>query len=246
MNDILSALITLIAAATTGFIYSRFLKTGKQITQPKVTIDSESTRFTEATATDMEMSKTDYTKKLGYRIHAFFNSLQDNIQLIITSVSTHIEPDEQLRSWRMFGYLFQLFFLALFAYADIIQVVNNLSLTLPQDVPNVPSWLTNLTFSLLLSSVGVPIAAGFILAEFAEITRFGKWNELKGNFRKIVYGLVWFSLISVLVIDAILAISRITSIPGVAQALSPEVQLQLTLADLPQFLCPSGMRVKAG
>lgn len=163
-------------------------------------------------------------------IDSWFNVAKTTLQDHAKFVAQKIEPDDQLRPWRMFGYFFQLLFLGLFAYADVIQVINNLALIFPQDVPNVPTWLANLTLSLLMSSVGIAIAAGFILAEFGGVTHFGKWNELTGNFRKVVYGLVWFSLISVLLIDGILAISRIKSIPEVAQALSPEMSLQLTIA----------------
>ncbi len=168
--------------------------------------------------------------KVFENIDSWFCTAKTTLQDHSRFLAQKIEPDEQLRPWRMFGYLFQLLFLALFAYADTIQVINNLALIFPQDVPNVPTWLANLTLSLLMSSVGIAIAAGFILAEFAEVTHFGKWNELKGNFRKVIYGLVWFALISVLLIDAVLAVSRIKSIPEVAQALSPETSLNLTIA----------------
>jgi len=176
-----------------------------------------------------EQALQDAFGKAFTNIDSWFNIAKTTLQDHIKFVTQRIEPDDHLRPWRMFGYLFQLFFLALFAYADVIQVINNLALIFPQDVPNVPTWLANLTLSVLMSSVGVAIAAGFILAEFGGVTHFGKWNELKGNFRKVVYGLVWFSLISVLVIDSILAISRIKSIPEVAQALSPETLFQLTI-----------------
>ena len=158
-----------------------------------------------------------------------FQTAASGLQRHVSSISQKIEDDDTLRPWRMFGYIFQLAFLAAFAYADTIQIINNLALIFPQDVPNVPIWMQNLTVSLLMSSVGVAVAAGFILAEFGEVTHFGKWNELKGGFRLTVQVLVWFSLISVLIIDALLAISRIKAIPDVAQMLLPDTIRQITL-----------------
>lgn len=163
-------------------------------------------------------------------IDLWFDTAKTTFQNHAQLVTESIEPDEKLRPWRMFGYFFQLLFLALFAYADVIQVINNLAQIFPQDVPNVPTWLANLTLSVLMSSVGIAIAAGFILAEFGEVTHFGKWNELKGNFRNVVYGLVWFSLISILIIDAVLAVSRINAVPRVAQSISEDASFALFLS----------------
>ncbi len=162
-------------------------------------------------------------------IDSWFNTAKTTLQDHAKFVAQKIEPDDQLRPWRMFGYLFQLLFLALFSYADTIRIINNLALIFPQDVPNIPAWLGNLTLSLLMSSVGVAIAASFIIAEFGGITHFGRWNELQGNLRKVVYGLVWFSLVSVVLIDTVLAISSIKAVPQVAEAISPELSLQLTV-----------------
>lgn len=163
-------------------------------------------------------------------IDSWFDTVRNALQDHAKFVAQKIEPDDQLRAWRMFGYLFQLLFLALFSYADTIRIINNLALIFPQDVPNVPAWLGNLTLSLLMSSVGVAIAASFIIAEFGGITHFGGWNKLQGNPRKVIYGLVWFSLVAVVLIDTILAISSIKAVPQVAEAISPELSLQLTVA----------------
>ncbi len=160
--------------------------------------------------------------KMFTTINQLFDFASNSLRNHALSIADTIEPDPRLRPWRMFGYFFQLFFLIMFVFGDMIQIVNNLALLFPQDISEVPNWAQNLTLSLLMSSVGIAIAASFILAEFAEITRFGKWNELKGSFRRWIYSLVWFCLVTILVIDAILAISRIRSIPEVVQILLPE------------------------
>ncbi|MFA5810613.1 MAG: hypothetical protein WC935_09840 [Thermoleophilia bacterium] len=169
-----------------------------------------------------------FEKVFAHTNNAFQTAVQ-GLRVHAASVARTIERDDDLRAWRMFGYFFQLAFLALFAYADLIQVINNLALIFPQDVPHVPDYLQNLTLSLLMSSVGIAIAAGFILAEFGEITHFGGWSKLKGSLRNVVYALVWFCLISVLAIDAVLAISRIRSIPDVARMLPQQTLDQLIL-----------------
>ncbi len=160
-------------------------------------------------------------------IHTWFNDVKTGLLSHAEAIGKAIEPDDLLRPWKVFGYFFQLMFLGLFAYADVIQIINNLALIFPQDIPEVPAWMQNLTLSLLMSSVGIAVAGGFILAEFGGITHFGRWNELKGGFRHTVYFLVWFSLFSILVIDGVLAISRIQSIPEVVRVLDSQVLDQL-------------------
>lgn len=173
-----------------------------------------------------------------------FNTTKGTIRAHAEMIATKIEPNENMRPWRMFGFLFQLIFLAVFAYADTVQVVSNLAPLFGQDVANVPSIFHNLTVSLVMSSVGIAIAAGFILAEFGGLTHFGGWNELTGILRKVVLVILWFSLISTLIIDALLALSRIRTIPEVAQVLSVEASNQIllisatasTLVIVPMFL----------
>lgn len=165
-------------------------------------------------------------------VDGFFVGVTNTLTTHASDILNRLEPDEKLRSWRVFGYLFQLSFLIMFAYADLIQLVNNLAPYLPQDVTNNP-WFQNLSVSLLITSVGTAIAAGFIFADFAEITNFGRWNDIKKTSMKfVVQTLVWLSFVMTLVIDVALALGRIPTFPDLASMLSPELSSQLVAASL--------------
>lgn len=141
-----------------------------------------------------------------------------------------IEPVDELKAWRIFGYLFQLVFLCVFAYADLIQLINNLAVILPQDIENIP-WLNNLTLAVLITSIGSAMAASFIIADFAGITSFGKWNEIQSKFLKgVIHFLTWFALVMTLSIDIVIAIARITASPDVAPLLTQETTSFLIVA----------------
>jgi len=156
-------------------------------------------------------------------INEFFESIEQNLSQHTQLILQGIEPDGSLRAWKIFGSLFQLVFLVVFAFADIVQMVNNLSPLYPSDIAKLPKVFQTLSFSLLASSVGVAIAAGFILGDMGGITHFGGWAALKGGFRRFVQGVLWFSLGSTLIIDAIVALSRVRTVPEIAQVLSPSI-----------------------
>lgn len=166
-----------------------------------------------------------------------FSSITNNFNTIIQSLQAHaneitrrIEKDDEKRPWVMFGFLFQLGFLFLFGYADIIQLVNNLAPLLGADANAIPPILQNLSISLLMSSIGVTIASGFIIAEFGGLTHFGGWNNLRGKLRTAVQVIVWFAFLSALLIDGILALARIRTIPEVAPVLPPTFSTYILLA----------------
>jgi hypothetical protein len=167
-----------------------------------------------------------------------FTSINDGFNLAKKTLREHgkliaskIEPDENVRPWRMFGYLFQMIILGLFVYADLIQMINNLAPQFPGSLSTIPSWLGNLPLSLLMSSVGTAIAAGLILADFGEVTYFGRWNSIKNDsLRKVVYGLTWFSFIFVLIIDTVLAVSRIVEMPNIVRVLPQQFSTYLIVA----------------
>lgn len=162
-------------------------------------------------------------------ISGYFQNVASTLNAHVANIARRIEPDDNLRAWRIFGYLFQLMFLIAFVYADLIQMVNNFAIILPQDVTEI-TWLQNLTISLLMTSVGTAIAASFIIAEFGEITHFGRWHELKQPLKTIAQILVWLALILTLTIDVIVALARVTTIPSIAPLLSQETTTQLLLA----------------
>ncbi len=159
-----------------------------------------------------------------------FDSIIGSLQYHATAITRRIEPDDDMRPWIMFGFLFQLGFLSLFAYADIIQLVNNLAPLLGADANSLPVAFQNLSISLLMSSIGIAIASGFIIAEFGGLTHFGGWNDLKDGLRISVQGIVWFSFLSALVIDGVLALARIRTMPEVAPILSTEFSNSILFA----------------
>jgi hypothetical protein len=167
-----------------------------------------------------------------------FKGINDGFNLARTTLQEHgksiglkIEPEDSKRPWRMFGYLFQMIILGLFIYADLVQMINNLAPQFPGSLSTIPAWLGNLPLSLLMSSVGTAIAAGLILADFGEITYFGRWKDIKNDrLRNVVYGLTWACFIFVLIIDAILAVSRIAEMPNIVKVLPPEFITYLTVA----------------
>ncbi len=160
-----------------------------------------------------------------------FNLAKSTLREHGKSIGSKIEPEDDKRPWRMFGYLFQLIILSLFVYADLVQMINNLAPQFPGSLSAIPEWLGNLPLSLLMSSVGTAIAAGLILADFGEITYFGKWKDIKNDrLRKVVYGLTWFCFIFVLIIDAVLAVSRMAEMPNIVKILPPEFITYLTVA----------------
>lgn len=160
-----------------------------------------------------------------------FNLAKTTLREHGSSISSNIEPENNKRPWRMFGYLFQMIILSLFVYADLVQMINNLAPQFPGSLSAIPAWLGNLPLSLLMSSVGTAIAAGLILADFGEITYFGKWKDIKNDrLRKVVYGLTWFCFIFVLIIDAVLAVSRMAEMPIIVKILPPELITYLTVA----------------
>ena len=156
---------------------------------------------------------------------SFETTLKRHAKLILK----RLEPKKENRPWIVFGFLFQLIFLLLFSWADTIQIFNNIVVVI-DPTADVPPLFQNLTISLIMSSVGVAIATGFIFAEFSGITHFGGWNKLEGNPRKIALAFLWMSFISIIVIDVIIAVARITTIPAVVPYLSPEIFRLLTIA----------------
>lgn len=192
------------------FLEAVFPKATNKLTEPKVLQDAFSGVF------------------LG--INKGFESIVSSLRKHATDIIERIEPDEKLKAWRVFGYLFQLVFLCVFAYADLIQLVNNLAVILPQDIENNP-LLNNLTLAVLITSIGSAMAASFIIADFAGITSFGRWNEIQSKLLKgVVHFLTWFAVLLTLLIDVVIAVARITASPDVAVLLPQETSNMLIVA----------------
>ena len=162
-------------------------------------------------------------------INNLFDTVRENLMHHASRIAQTLEKDDALRPWRMFGFLFQLLFLFLFTYADIIQLSNTYTMFFTTESETVNPLFQNLTISLMVSSVGIAIAASFILADFYGLTKFGNWHDLKGGFRITVLSLVWFSLIFVIAVDAIIAVSRVTAIESIYLQLSEDAKFYLTL-----------------
>ena len=167
--------------------------------------------------------------KVFQNIHDTFDNASEALLRHSERISESLEKDPNLRPWKIFGFLFQLGFLVIFAYADVVQMVNNLSPLYPEDIAKVPTIFQTLSLSLLMSSVGVAIAAGFILADLGGITHFGGWIDLKKPLKVAVQIILWFSIFTTLVIDAIVALSKIRTIPDVAQILTEKATYNLVL-----------------
>jgi MinD-like ATPase involved in chromosome partitioning or flagellar assembly len=180
--------------------------------------------------------QSDYSNML-LPINIFFESSVHSLRTHAHSVSERLEPDYTLRAWRFFGYLFQLILLYLFTYADIVQLSNNLAVILPLDITISPIF-NNLSLSILITSVGTVVGASFIIADFAGITKFGKWNEIQSKpLRGYIQFLAWFALIMTLLIDVVIATARLTTSPEVAQLLTTETSNMLIfIANVAQIL----------
>lgn len=146
-----------------------------------------------------------------------FNSLSDPIRENVSKLIDAIAPEDK-RIWRIFGALLQMVLFGLFIYADAIQGANNLSTLFPNLV--VPEPLRDITFSLLIASVGVVVALGIILADVFGLTHFAPVEKIQGVWKIVYVSIVIITLIIAIGLSTVLALSRV---PSLVETLDPAI-----------------------
>ncbi len=120
-----------------------------------------------------------------------------------------IAPEDK-RVWRLFGSLIQLTALGLFVYADMVQGANNLSTLFPTIV--VPEYLRDITYSLLIASVGVAVALGMLLADILGFTHFTPSENIQGKWKIVYLTAIGLTILLAFTLSTILALSRVTEL----------------------------------
>src|SRR6266540_1653954 len=133
----------------------------------------------------------------------------DPIYRYVNFVIEKIAPEDK-RVWRLFGSLIQLTALGLFVYADMVQGANNLSTLFPTIV--VPEYLRDITYSLLIASVGVAVALGMLLADILGFTHFTPSENIQGKWKIVYLTAIGLTILLAFTLSTILALSRVTEL----------------------------------
>lgn len=147
------------------------------------------------------------------------------------SINTHIKSilstfgAEGNRAWKVLGYLTQLILLIAFFIADIIQTLNSLAIYYPEEIAKISYILDYLPLpiAIVMASVGTALALGIIVSDFAGVTHFGDWGDLKGAYRIFIQALTYITLITAVGIAVIINLSKVVSIPDISASLSVEL-----------------------
>jgi len=140
------------------------------------------------------------------------NALTSSIDPIYKYVNLVVEKvaPEEKRVWRLFGSLIQLAGLGLFVYADMVQGANNLSTLFPTII--VPGYLRDITYSLLIASVGVAVALGILLSDILGFTHFTPTENIQGKWKIVYLAIIGLTILLAFTFSTILALSRVTEL----------------------------------
>ena len=164
-------------------------------------------------------------------MNSWAEPIRENVKKLINTVA----PEDK-RIWRVFGALLQMILFGLFIYADAIQGANNLSTLFPN--LHIPDPLKDITFSILIASVGVCVALGVILADIFGLTNFAPVDKIQGIWKAIYISIVIITLITAISLSTTLALSRVPSIvqsldAGAKQSLISNASYAQSLVILP-------------
>lgn len=110
--------------------------------------------------------------------------------------------------WKLLGYLFQIFLLAGFLYADAIVISNNLyAINLPIQIPVA---LQRYEFAITLGSFFSVIAGALVANELYGKSEFSDWKEQVGLWRNMAGVVSLFLIFSGIIVIIALGLARFT------------------------------------
>jgi hypothetical protein len=163
-------------------------------------------------------------------LNLFFDSGKNWLIDLSKALLKTDQSDTYALSQKIFGAIFQLLLVLLFIYADAIQLYNTFSVLFPDDMIDKYPFLGVLTPSLLISSIGITITAGFLLAEYYGKTNFFYSSKSRSKFDEILCIFIWISFVWAVINDGLISVVKITSMPIIAPILEPGIKSGIEMA----------------
>lgn len=167
-------------------------------------------------------------EKLNSAVKTIVSGLAVIAKKVDDSINIHTESvmstfgNVSQRAWKILGYSVQLILLIAFFVADIIQTLNSLAIFYPEEIAKISYILDYLPLpiAIVMASVGTALALGIIISDFAGVTHFGDWGDLKGGYRVFIQILTYVTLFLAVSIAVVINVSKVVSIPDISASLS--------------------------
>lgn len=187
---------------------------------------------------NISIKSSSKSKSALHKILLDIESVENKVNNLILEILRPLNFSQKngttgINSQRTLGSIIEFFLFLSFVIADASLIVQNLAIFFPSTT--IPSFLTNTTTPLLVSTVGTSLALGLMIADLLELTNLTSWVNLRSK-KKPFLAVMLLTLVFSIVLSVLIALTRYDLLTVKSSGILIASSLAQNLITIPLFV----------